>query len=135
MAITVFKGTFLSNMWNGGKAEIVYQAMKASYTADKEMILNAKNGYEAKKLGKTIKIRRDWDQIRLRVMTEIVETKFRDPELMKKLKATAPHELIEGNYWHDNYWGDCTCDKCKNIKGENNLGKILMKVREEGERA
>lgn len=38
-------------------------------------------------------------------------------------------EIVEGNYWHDNYWGNCTCDKCKNIEGQNKLGKILMKIR------
>jgi hypothetical protein len=38
--------------------------------------------------------------------------------------------LIEGNWWHDNFYGSCTCNKCVN-KGENNLGKILMKIREE----
>ena len=37
--------------------------------------------------------------------------------------------LIEGNYWHDNYWGNCLCPKCKEIEGQNQLGKILMKVR------
>jgi len=131
MVIKSFKGTFLSNMYGKGQAEIEYQAMKASNFRDRQMILNAPNGYEAKKLAKTIKIRSNWNDCKLKVMEVIVRKKFKDPELMKRLKATASHELVEGNYWHDNFWGDCTCNKCKNIKGENNLGKILMKIRDE----
>ena len=44
--------------------------------------------------------------------------------------TTGDAELIEGNTWHDNYWGVCSCSKC-NGRGKNRLGKLLMKVREE----
>ena len=47
------------------------------------------------------------------------------------LLGTSTKELVEGNYWHDNVWGDCSCEKCKNIKGQNLLGKQLMQVRQE----
>ena len=40
-----------------------------------------------------------------------------------------PRELIEKNYWHDNFWGVCTCGKCST--GKNHLGTILIQVREE----
>jgi predicted NAD-dependent protein-ADP-ribosyltransferase YbiA (DUF1768 family) len=43
---------------------------------------------------------------------------------------TADLEIVENNYWHDNFWGSCTCSRCGR-KGENNLGKILMSVRQE----
>ena len=46
------------------------------------------------------------------------------------LLATGGEELIEGNWWHDNFFGVCTCGPCDG-KGKNNLGKILMRVREE----
>jgi hypothetical protein len=54
-------------------------------------------------------------------------------ELRKKLLATGDATLIEGNYWHDNYWGVCTCENCvsNGIVGRNRLGTLLMKVREE----
>jgi len=65
-------------------------------------------------------------------MRSAVKAKFKqNSELLKLLIATKPHDLIEGNYWHDNIWGDCLCSRCKNIKGQNLLGKILMEVREE----
>lgn len=50
--------------------------------------------------------------------------------LKKKLLETGDAELIEGNYWHDNTWGQCYCPRCKNKIGENHLGKLLMKIRE-----
>ena len=54
--------------------------------------------------------------------------KFKDPDLKRMLIETGDEELIEGNNWHDNFFGSCYCDRCGN-KGENNLGKILMKIR------
>ena len=45
--------------------------------------------------------------------------------------ATAPAPLLEGNYWHDNYWGDCKCKTCEKTEGQNKLGRILMIVRKE----
>jgi hypothetical protein len=41
------------------------------------------------------------------------------------LLATGDMELIEDNDWDDTYWGVC------NGAGENNLGKLLMKIRAE----
>ncbi len=38
-------------------------------------------------------------------------------------------EIVEYNHWHDNFWGDCLCDRCKHIDGENMLGKMLMAIR------
>lgn len=66
-------------------------------------------------------------------MYEIVKAKFTQHQyLKKKLLDTYPHELIEGTTgWYDNIWSNCECPKCKDIVGENKLGKILMKVRSE----
>ena len=65
-------------------------------------------------------------------MREVVICKFmQNPDLMKKLLATGDAKLVEGNTWHDNYWGICRCgsrDKCGT--GSNMLGKILMQVRD-----
>ncbi len=61
-------------------------------------------------------------------MYEIVKAKFvQNTELGKKLCSTGEAPLAEGNSWHDVFWG---VDE-KTGKGENNLGKILMKVRDE----
>jgi len=82
-----------------------------------------------KRLGKSIKLRKDWEEVRFDIMTWGVREKFKTPSLSELMLTTEEEELIEGNYWHDCIWGRCICDKCMG-KGKNNLGKILMKVRE-----
>jgi predicted NAD-dependent protein-ADP-ribosyltransferase YbiA (DUF1768 family) len=57
--------------------------------------------------------------------------KFAIPELRRQLLDTGHQELEEGNYWHDNEWGNCYCMKCRTIAGKNKLGILLMQVREE----
>lgn len=81
---------------------------------------------EAKRLGRKVELRKDWESIKDSVMYEICLNKFsRHKDLRDKLLATGEAELIEGNYWHDCYWGVCEG------KGLNKLGNILMKIRSE----
>ncbi len=94
-----------------------------------EFISRIKNPSDVKKLGKILKIRKDWDEIKFKIMEWGVNEKFKHTELSKMLIDTGDEELIEGNFWHDKVWGKCTCENCGN-DGENNLGKILMSVRE-----
>jgi ribA/ribD-fused uncharacterized protein len=68
--------------------------------------------------------------IKQAIMLEALKLKFQHRDLREKLLATKDIELIEGNQWHDNYWGNCTCYKCITIHGENMLGKMLMKLRD-----
>ena len=79
----------------------------------------------AKRYGKAVSMRPNWDEIKVRVMCEIVEAKFtQNPNLTNMLLATEDAILIEGNTWGDTFWGVC------DGKGENNLGKVLMRVRD-----
>lgn len=78
---------------------------------------------QSKRLGRKLRLRPDWEEVKDAVMEKIVDEKFKDLELMKKLVETHPYELIEGNWWGDIYWGVCKG------KGQNKLGKILMKLR------
>lgn len=64
-------------------------------------------------------------------MYEALQKKFADDQLKEKLLTTGDEWLEEGNTWHDNYWGICHCDRCQNKIGQNNLGKLLMKLRTE----
>jgi ribA/ribD-fused uncharacterized protein len=93
-------------------------------------MLPAEDAGKAKKLGRKVYLRKDWDIIKISVMKRFLEQKFRIPELRDKLLSTGDATLIEGNYWHDNYWGDCSCKKCEGIQGANHLGKLLMERRE-----
>ncbi len=78
----------------------------------------------------TFSIRDDWESVKVQTMEGILRSKFSDlnPELVQMLLSTGPQEIVEGNTWHDNFWGVCSCTKCTG--GQNNLGKILMKIRE-----
>lgn len=79
-----------------------------------------------------VNLRPDWEEVKDQIMYEVVKAKFeQNPDLKERLLATGDAELIEGNTWHDNYWGDCTCSRCAKKVGGNHLGKILMRVREE----
>ena len=83
---------------------------------------------KAKRKGGKLSLREDWDKIKLEVMEELLRIKFSDPYLRYLLMVTDGRELVEGNHWHNNFWGRCSCEKCDN-KGLNHLGKLLMKLR------
>jgi len=84
---------------------------------------------QAKRRGTEVHLRDDWNQIKVEVMREILLAKFtQNWGLRQKLLATEDAFLIEGNTWHDNYWGSCVCKPCGN-KGSNVLGALLMSVR------
>ena len=91
--------------------------------------LKASDSGKAKIIGRQIKLRENWIIIRVPVMKKLVDQKFNYTKFSEKLLSTGDVEIIEGNYWHDNFWGDCYCKKCKNIPGQNKLGKILMQKR------
>lgn len=106
--------------------EHAYQAAKTLNINDRRIIQQTAQANIVKKLGKYVTIRDDWDEIKLEVMSDLVWQKFsKHDDLRAKLLATQKHELIEGNWWNDTYWG-----VCKGV-GQNNLGKILMAVRNE----
>jgi len=96
----------------------------------KEMIARTSSPGHVKKIGQKMKIRSDWDEKKLDFMNWGIREKFKKEELKDLLLSTDNLLLIEGNFWHDNFWGSCYCDKCGN-RGKNHLGKILMKVRDE----
>lgn len=86
---------------------------------------------DAKKLGRKLPIRPDWDDVKFDIMREIVYNKFANNDYLKRmLLATGNEQLVERNWWHDNIWGDCACDRCKSITGKNMLGIILIETRE-----
>ena len=139
--INEFKGRyyFLSNfykapvVWNGIKYknnEAAFQSAKI--ISGKEMFANL-DPSSAKKLGRKVQLRNDWEDVKDEVMYEICKAKFsQNLGLKRRLLETDNEYLEEGTTgWHDNIWGNCSCEKCKNIPGENKLGKILMRVREE----
>lgn len=140
MAINSFFGEyrFLSNFWicdvyyeglTYPSSEAAYQAAKTLDMNERRQFLNLTPG-QAKRFRGKITLRDDWEEVKYDVMSEIVWNKFNgNSYLTNLLIATGDEELIEGNTWHDNTWGNCSCDRCKNIQGKNYLGKILMDTR------
>ena len=96
----------------------------------REIIAKTVSAAVVKKMGQQMKVRSDWDEKKLDFMNWAVREKFKQEDLKELLLSTEDLPIIEGNFWHDVFWGQCSCDKCKG-KGENHLGKILMKVRDE----
>jgi ribA/ribD-fused uncharacterized protein len=74
-------------------------------------------------------VRADWQDVSLGYMRGLLIQKFRYSILRRKLISTFGAELVEGNWWHDNFYGDCLCEDCANIPGQNHLGRLLMEVR------
>lgn len=125
---------FLSNfyyspfMFHGRQyptVEHFFQAHKAKTYEDFISVLVEPTPKGAKQVGRKIKMREDWDAVKDTIMLEGLRAKFSIKGLREKLLATGDEELIEGNHWHDTYWGVC------NGVGKNKLGKMLMQVREE----
>lgn len=78
----------------------------------------------AKRMGRMVQLRGDWEQVKFNIMLDIVLAKFHQhKDLSEALLDTGDATLIEGNTWHDTTWGVC------NGVGTNWLGKILMMVR------
>ena len=130
---------FLSNFYNTPiiykgltypNAESAFQAQKCTTDTGKIKYTLARTPIKAKQLGKKEpNIPKNWDDINVDIMREILIIKFSEESLKQQLLATEDCHLLEGNDWHDNFWGNCTCEKCKNVQGQNHLGKLLMEVR------
>lgn len=137
--ITSFTGDyrFLSNFWlcpvewQG----IVFPSAEHAFVFGKtdrfpkslRRVLETRLPGAVKRLGRSVPLRPDWDRIKDGVMYEVVLSKFSlNEDLKAKLLATGAVPLVEGNTWGDKYWGQDPIGT-----GENRLGKVLMRVRNE----
>ena len=111
--------------------EHFFQAMKTLDIDERKAIAAAETPGQAKRMGRNVKLRPDWEKIKVDVMRLGLILKFTDAELAEKLVATGDEELVEGNWWHDNTWGNCHCTACSRKGGRNLLGMLLMEVRKE----
>lgn len=109
--------------------ENFFQAMKTEDELIRKKIA-AMNPLEAKKYGKLIPIRPNWEDVKDKVMKWGLRRKLASSYYLRILCDTGNEELIDWNYWHDNEWGHCYCNNCIG-KGENKMGKMLMELRNE----
>lgn len=136
MAIDRFSGPhrFLSNFYPCHiryegivypSTEHAFQAAKTMNDLERRVISKMKSSSEAKRAGRRVSLRSDWDRVRLGIMEELNRQKYAYSDMKKLLLSTGDEELIEGNTWNDTFWGVC------NGKGKNHLGRILMRIRED----
>jgi len=135
--IAAFNGEFrwLSNFWPVSITladGITYPSSEHAYMASKTLdmsvrreVATLKTAGDAKRFGRKIKLRADWEEVKRNEMLSVLRLKFKDPLLRIKLINTGDARLIEGNTWGDTYWGVC------NGQGQNVLGQLLMLVRDE----
>lgn len=135
--ITSFSGKyrFLSNFYPSpiqigevifSTAEHYYQAMKCESTDDFNRIAFCATPGQAKKLGQTVKLKKNWNDMRVDVMRCVLHEKFtQNPDLYQLLQSTKGYELIEGNTWGDKFFGQCPVGT-----GLNHLGVLLMELRD-----
>ena len=140
-AIMSFRGEnlFLSNFYEGEvftykghnftNSEAPFHAEKCiERIAEFEMERPA----QSKRLGQKVLLRKDWEQVKDKVMYDVCYAKFtQDLDLKAKLLATGDRELVEGNTHGDRCWGMTYSKKYNMWIGENRLGIVLMKLRDD----
>lgn len=112
--------------------ENYYQAMKTN-----DIVARKNMAYitpaQAKKEGRKLLIRKDWENIKVSIMMNGLRAKFSQPEWKDKLMATEDTDdpkqavIIEWNNWNDKIWGVSIRDNL----GQNLLGEALMALRYE----
>ena len=119
--------------WNGylfSSVEEAYQA--ASFMgSDEELVEKIKKSHSADEAQRIAyanrdKRREDWDDVKISIMEELLRLKIeQNPYVKKKLLQTEDYMIVEDSPKDDLWgWGP-------NRNGQNNLGKLWMKLREE----
>lgn len=136
MTIAKFSGTFrfLSNFYPAPvtmrgvvypTTEHAFQAAKTLDLVQRAQIARCTTPGQAKRLGRKVTLRAEWEEIKMEVMLACLRAKFRHEPLRSMLLGTGDAQLVEGNEWGDTFWGVCKGE------GKNVLGVQLMLVREE----
>lgn len=138
--IKSFSGTnfFLSNLYQSTTAHngLYYQSAESAFQASRCCTLHDRksfadlngigNGYQAKELIRHFRHREEYTEQSVTAMIDIVTDKFyRNPILLDKLLATGDKDIVNGNNWHDIFWGVDS----RTGEGQNWLGLILQTVR------
>lgn len=138
-AIVSFRGEFrfLSNFYPAEveidgivfpTAEHAFQAQKTLSERWRRYISHQSTPRLAKKIGRELELREDWEEVKVNVMLGTLAVKFGShDDLGDLLLATERRQLVEGNVWGDTFWG-CVQRKGGWV-GENHLGRSLMTIR------
>lgn len=105
--------------------EHAFQAAKTTVRTEQFRIAECKTPGEAKRFGRTVTLRQDWEYIKVYVMASLLRRKFSCYHLQDLLLDTGNAMLVEGNDWGDTFWGVCKG------RGQNVLGCLLMTIRDD----
>jgi ribA/ribD-fused uncharacterized protein len=105
--------------------EHAFQAAKTLNLIEREAIRDARSPGVAKRMGRHVQLRTNWETIKFDVMKNCLRAKFSVEPLRQLLLDTDNAHLEEGNTWGDTCWGTV------NGHGANYLGRLLMEVRTE----
>lgn len=101
-------------------AEHAFQALKTNALSDIMLIQGASTPARAKQYGRKLTLRPDWDQVKRRMMMEVLLAKFgASTQLTRMLAGTGHRMLVEGNTWGDWYWGAIPVSHLKTSPGLN----------------
>ena len=103
-----------------------YFAAQKTFDEDKKEEIRLSNPSKAKYLGRKVKLRPDWEEVKLKVMYKALKAKWTQPKWAKQLLDTGDEPIIEWNNWRDDFWGVTL-----NGRGRNHLGILLMQIRQE----
>lgn len=119
--------------WN----EYLFASVEEAYQAasfmgsDEELVEKIKKSHSADEAQRIAyanrdKRREDWDDVKISIMEELLRLKIeQNPYVKKKLLQTGDYMIVEDSP-KDDFWG-----WGPNRNGQNNLGKLWMKLREE----
>lgn len=132
----IFRGDyyFLSNMYPASfvyrdfyfpSVEHAYVFMKCAYPEDCVEVLMTDSPFDVKKLGKTVRLKENWDSMKVAIMFEILKEKFSQNQNLRRRLLMIEDDIIEENTWGDTFWGVC------DGSGSNHLGNLLMIIRDD----
>jgi len=117
---------YLDETWPS--TEHLFQALKTTNHGEQEVVRLSPTPNKAKRAGRKVTLRPDWDEVKDGIMKRVLQLKFdQHPDLREKLLATGNARLFEGNWWGDRYWG-----VDKEGQGQNKLGLLLQEIRAAG---
>lgn len=122
-------------------AEQAYQVHKAYKCSRPDVaaeMLQHKNPFQAKRIGKQLNTDKNWDSNKenITTMKNILMHKFQIHECRDALIATGESKIVEGNQY-DRFWAaGLTCEEAEHTQpeawpGRNKMGELLQEVRAE----
>ncbi len=109
-------------------SEHAYQCMKFDDQVVRNMIIEAKSAFLSKRVSREYNhlAREDWNSIKVGVMESILRSKLAQHEDVRDSLMRTGNKIVYENSPTDLFWG-CGAD----MSGENHLGKLWMKIRDE----